>query len=132
MFMRTTPGVPVDRRRGLFLVAGVLLGLYLALSALATVWTDFLWFDSLGYEGVWWTRVLVRGALIVGAVSISFLVLFSNLALADRMSLRHLSAPGTEEDELLARLRDWIDRSEERRVGKECHVVCRSRWSPYH
>ena len=24
------------------------------------------------------------------------------------------------------------ERSEERRVGKECHVVCRSRWSPYH
>ena len=25
-----------------------------------------------------------------------------------------------------------IDRSEERRVGKECLSVCRSRWSPYH
>ena len=25
---------------------------------------------------------------------------------------------------------DW--RSEERRVGKECQVRCRSRWSPYH
>ena len=25
-----------------------------------------------------------------------------------------------------------LARSEERRVGKECHVVCRSRWSPYH
>ena len=25
---------------------------------------------------------------------------------------------------------DW--RSEERRVGKECHLTCRSRWSPYH
>ena len=23
-------------------------------------------------------------------------------------------------------------RSEERRVGKECQSVCRSRWSPYH
>ena len=23
-------------------------------------------------------------------------------------------------------------RSEERRVGKECGVLCRSRWSPYH
>ena len=23
-------------------------------------------------------------------------------------------------------------RSEERRVGKECRVQCRSRWSPYH
>ena len=25
-----------------------------------------------------------------------------------------------------------IDRSEERRVGKECASMCRSRWSPYH
>ena len=25
-----------------------------------------------------------------------------------------------------------INRSEERRVGKECLRLCRSRWSPYH
>ena len=25
----------------------------------------------------------------------------------------------------------WV-RSEERRVGKECRIGCRSRWSPYH
>ena len=25
-----------------------------------------------------------------------------------------------------------INRSEERRVGKECSLTCRSRWSPYH
>ena len=25
-----------------------------------------------------------------------------------------------------------LNRSEERRVGKECTSVCRSRWSPYH
>ena len=24
------------------------------------------------------------------------------------------------------------NRSEERRVGKECRIGCRSRWSPYH
>src|SRR3546814_13812082 len=30
----------------------------------------------------------------------------------------------------LRRARD--DRSEERRVGKECVSTCRSRWSPYH
>src|SRR3546814_2413759 len=34
-------------------------------------------------------------------------------------------------------LEDWeggrdADRSEERRVGKECVSTCRSRWSPYH
>src|SRR3546814_15456529 len=29
---------------------------------------------------------------------------------------------------------DWLieERSEERRVGKECVSTCRSRWSPYH
>src|SRR3546814_4635220 len=27
---------------------------------------------------------------------------------------------------------DALNRSEERRVGKECVSTCRSRWSPYH
>ncbi len=31
------------------------------------------------------------------------------------------------------RTKEWQDvRSEERRVGKECASMCRSRWSPYH
>jgi molecular chaperone DnaK len=30
------------------------------------------------------------------------------------------------------RLVGQIARSEERRVGKECRRLCRSRWSPYH
>ena len=29
-------------------------------------------------------------------------------------------------------LRKQVQRSEERRVGKECTSWCRSRWSPYH
>jgi hypothetical protein len=29
-------------------------------------------------------------------------------------------------------LQHWSARSEERRVGKECRRLCRSRWSPYH
>src|SRR3546814_9834366 len=33
-------------------------------------------------------------------------------------------------DDLIAR--PSIQRSEERRVGKECVSTCRSRWSPYH
>ena len=40
-------------------------------------------------------------------------------------------------EELISRLQsaaltDLVVRSEERRVGKECHTTCRSRWSPYH
>ena len=29
-------------------------------------------------------------------------------------------------------IRNGVSRSEERRVGKECTMTCRSRWSPYH
>ena len=34
--------------------------------------------------------------------------------------------------EMLRRAVRYLARSEERRVGKECRTVCRSRWSPYH
>ena len=37
-----------------------------------------------------------------------------------------------EERKSRQKLMSTLERSEERRVGKECHVVCRSRWSPYH
>ena len=30
------------------------------------------------------------------------------------------------------RIKLKLNRSEERRVGKECASMCRSRWSPYH
>src|SRR3546814_5503026 len=39
-----------------------------------------------------------------------------------------LAHSGTAVDGITAR----HDRSEERRVGKECVSTCRSRWSPYH
>ena len=35
-------------------------------------------------------------------------------------------------DELYRKEIDEKGRSEERRVGKECRIGCRSRWSPYH
>src|SRR3546814_19053777 len=42
-----------------------------------------------------------------------------------------ITALGTEQMERM-HLRDISERSEERRVGKECVSTCRSRWSPYH
>ena len=49
-------------------------------------------------------------------------------------------APHTDDGELglggtiskLIELGKKVTRSEERRVGKECPHMCRSRWSPYH
>ena len=40
-------------------------------------------------------------------------------------------APVRELDSI-ATLEEVSPRSEERRVGKECWITCRSRWSPYH
>ena len=37
-----------------------------------------------------------------------------------------------EQVRVVTRSRKERERSEERRVGKECTVLCRSRWSPYH
>ena len=34
--------------------------------------------------------------------------------------------------EYVALFQEGESRSEERRVGKECRIGCRSRWSPYH
>ena len=39
---------------------------------------------------------------------------------------------GTSMEDCIALARTLGERSEERRVGKECEVPCRSRWSPYH
>src|SRR3546814_13287106 len=46
----------------------------------------------------------------------------------DATAGRHRRCEQTREIEW----RDQIDRSEERRGGKECVSACRSRWSPYH
>ena len=41
-----------------------------------------------------------------------------------------LAARGALPDAVITDVR--MPRSEERRVGKECRIGCRSRWSPYH
>ena len=50
--------------------------------------------------------------------------------------LRSTLARARPDDGLLGEEQGFIPgasvRSEERRVGKECFVPCRSRWSPYH
>src|SRR3546814_11588206 len=54
---------------------------------------------------------------------------------ADTERIDQLEAKVWAQDEQITQLRQMLgeqQRSEERRVGKECVSTCRSRWSPYH
>ena len=56
-------------------------------------------------------------------------ILANNLANADTTAYKKEGTTSrTFADEMSLRIKDSSNRSEERRVGKEC----RSRWSPYH
>ena len=59
-----------------------------------------------------------------------FAVLAELRSLRDRVLITVLYSAGLRLGEV-CRLR-VENRSEERRVGKECSSPCRSRWSPYH
>ena len=56
--------------------------------------------------------------------------------LLEDLALRFLSlevrSPDVEEGTLDLDGDNELEQTEERRVGKECFVPCRSRWSPYH
>ena len=53
-------------------------------------------------------------------------------SLSSRSSLSSLSPPSSPMDTPYLSAPQECPRSEERRVGKECLRLCRSRWSPYH
>jgi uncharacterized membrane protein (UPF0182 family) len=76
-------------RRGrtvLAVVLAVLLVLALSLRAIATFWTDYLWFDDLGLEMVWTRLLSARVSLAVVATLVFFLIAWVNLSLAERFS----------------------------------------------
>ena len=73
----------------------------------ATLWTEFLWYDSVGYRGVLTTRLLTQVGLFVGAAALTALAVWSGLWLAWRH--RPVYAPSTPEQEALDRYRSALD-----------------------
>ena len=68
-------------------------------------------------------------------VAPSFALYLSLRPLALSLSASHFFPPLSPRAENICELvEEWTknSRSEERRVGKECLRLCRSRWSPYH
>ena len=50
------------------------------------LWTDALWYTSVGFDSVFWTRLTATLGLFAGAGLLAAVVLFANLGLARRLS----------------------------------------------
>ena len=109
MFTRVPNDYSPGRRRPWTIVIVVLAGIYLMLTAAGTLWTDFLWFDSVGFRNVWlrnWGLSVLLGAI---GVTIAFLIIWTALKLVDRFSPRWAPFDLTEEEELVERFREWAE-----------------------
>ena len=76
---------------------------------IATLWTDYLWYQSVDQTGVWRTLIFTRVGLVIVASVIAFGLFWLNLWLVDRLSPRRRLPTGTPEEELLARFQEWIE-----------------------
>jgi uncharacterized protein len=87
-----------SRRRATFLIAGVvLLVLITSLQRLATLWTDGLWFSSLGQGGVYGTLLAVKVGLVAVFGGLFFFVLWINLWYTSRVAPTDLSFDPADE-----------------------------------
>ena len=82
--------------------------LLFTLRSIATFWTDFLWFDSVGQTRVWRTLIFTRVWLVVIAAVVAFILFWANLVLADRLSPRRPALSGSPDEDLLERFQTWV------------------------
>ena len=90
------------------MVGVAFLGLIVARS-LATLWTDYLWYSSVGQVGVWTTLVFTRLWLVIAAALIAAAIFWLNLFIVDRLSPRRGVMPGSPDEELLMRYQTWVE-----------------------
>lgn len=105
---RSEPTGGGNRGRLVLGIIGVaIIVLALSLRAIATFWTDFLWFDSLDLTSVW-TRLISAKVTLGAATGLAFFaLLWINLVIADRLAPRFRSVVGPE-DEVLVRYRELV------------------------
>jgi uncharacterized membrane protein (UPF0182 family) len=106
------------RTRIIAAVAVVVVILTATAGALATFYTDYLWFVDVGHPDVFWTRIWSEWGVGAAFAVLTFAILYSNLAIARRMRPKVTPAswpqgvaltPQQQVEELLARVRSVVD-----------------------
>ncbi len=85
-----------------WIVLVAVLGVILFGSSAIDLWTESIWFHSVGFEDVFSTRLGVSIALFAGTLALALVALLGNLALAARLAPAGGSGTG-------GRLRDFLD-----------------------
>lgn len=107
--MPRTPRRPLGRGRVFIIVAAaVVLLIVTSAQELSMAYTDYLWYDSVGFNVVWKNLLFTKIALAVVFTLIFFLILYLNLVIADRIAPKF--RPLSPEDELLSRYQAMIER----------------------
>ncbi|HUP86205.1 MAG TPA: UPF0182 family protein [Acidimicrobiales bacterium] len=100
------PRGPRQSRIGLVAVVVVLFFVLTSLRGIASFYTDFLWFDEVGFADVWRGVLGAKVGLSVVFTLGFFLLLWVNLVLADRVAPKF--RPTGPEDEIVARYQEVI------------------------
>ncbi len=112
MIEREPTPIPIrtfSRGRRLLLGFGVaFILLLLSLRGLATFWTDYLWFDSVGFASVWRTLLFSRVLIVVIATLVAVGLLFLNLVVADKLSPPRSLVAGSPDEEIVKRFQGWV------------------------
>ena len=99
----------ISRGRRLLIIIGIaLFVLLLSLRGIATFWTDYLWFDSVGFGSVWTTLLFTRVILVLLGSLVAFGLLYLNLVVADRLSPPQSLVAGSPDEEIVERFQDWV------------------------
>ena len=66
-------------------IVAFVIGFFFLATIVVDLWTDALWFKSVGFDSVFWTQIGAQVALFLGALLIGLVVLLGNLWLAGRL-----------------------------------------------
>ncbi len=106
--MTTTVSRVSRRRLPLFVASGLILIILLTASGIARLFTDYLFFDQLGFASSWARILLTQIMLAVVFTAAFFAILFGNLTVADR--LRPPVRPPSPEEDLIERYHQLVGR----------------------
>src|SRR4051812_15318403 len=116
------------RRFGLGVAVIAVISVILLFSVGIDLWTDALWFRSVGFDSVFWTRIGATVGLGVGAFLIAAIALLTNLWIAGRLAPPPGEGGGSFRS-LVDRLNDAAQAADERRGGtRSQYGTGRDRW----